>query len=67
MKTFRCTTVKNEEGLVNIDVTEIYNVEDPEERYPTAYNQWRIGERISEEDIIFDENKVARNKKLSYL
>lgn len=66
VKMFRCTPVKNEQGMLDIDVTEIYNVDNIEERYPTGFNQWRIGERIKEEDIIFHEG-VAFNKNLSYL
>ena len=66
MKTFRCTPIKDESGMLDIDVTEIYNVDNVEERYPAGFNQWRIGERIIESDIIFHEG-VAYNKNLSYL
>lgn len=66
MKTYKCTPVKDEAGLIDIDITEIYNVNDPTERYPTGFNQWRIGECIPEQDIIFYE-KVAYNKNLAYL
>jgi hypothetical protein len=67
MKTYKCTPVKDEKGLIDVDITEIYNIEDPEERYPTARRQWRIGELIREEEILFDDNKVAYNGKLHYL
>ena len=64
---FKCTPVKDVDGKIDVDVTEIYNVDNEEERYPTAFNQWRIGELIREEDIAFNDNKVAYNKKLIYL
>ena len=66
-KMFKCTPKKDIDGRIDIDVTEIYNVDNEEERYLTAYNQWRIGELIREEDIAFNDNKVAYNKKLIYL
>lgn len=65
--TFRCTPVKDKDGRIDIDITEIYNMDDIEERYLTGYNQWRIGEIIKEENILFDENKVAYNKLITYL
>jgi hypothetical protein len=34
---------------------------------PTGRNQWRIGEVINVEDILFNENKVAFNKLITYL
>ena len=64
---FKCTPIKDADGKIDVDVTEIYNVDNEEERYPTAFNQWRIGELIKEENIAFSENKVAYNKKLIYL
>ena len=64
---FRCTPVKDKDGRIDIDVTEIYKMDNIEERYPTGWNQWRIGEIIKEEDILFDENKVAYNKVITYL
>jgi hypothetical protein len=64
-KTFRCTPIKDANGMLDIDVTEIYNVDNVEERYPTGFNQWRIGERIIESDILFHEG-VAFNKNLFY-
>ena len=64
---FRCTPVKDEDGRMDIDITEVYNIDDIDERYPTGRNQWRIGELIKREDIAFNENKVAFNKKLIYL
>jgi hypothetical protein len=64
---FRCTPVKDKDGRIDIDVTEIYNMDNIEERYPTGRNQWRIGEIVKEEDILFDENKVAYNKIITYL
>jgi hypothetical protein len=64
-KTFRCTPIRDDKGMLDIDVTEIYNLEDPSERYPTGFNQWRIGERIQEQDILFHEN-IAYNKKLIF-
>ena len=67
MKRFRCTPVKDKEGRLDIDITEIYNMDDIEERYPAAYNQWRVGEVIKEEDILFNESKVAFNKIITYL
>ena len=66
-KMFKCTPIKDADGKIDVDVTEIYNVDNEEERYLTAYNQWRIGELIREEDIAFNDNKVAYNKKLIYL
>lgn len=66
MKMFRCTPIKDEKGYIDVDVTEIYNLENPLERYPAGFNQWRIGERIPEQEIIFYE-KVAYNKNLIYL
>ena len=51
--------------MLNIDVTEIYNVDNVEERYPTGSNQWRIGERITEDTILFHEG-VAYNRSLLY-
>lgn len=66
-KMFKCTPVRDKTGRIDIDITEIYNVDDQEERYLTARNQWRIGELIKEENIAFSENKVAYNKKLIYL
>jgi len=65
MKVFRCTPIKDANGRIDIDVTEIYNVEDPSERYPTGFNQWRIGERIQEQDILFHEG-LAYNKNLFF-
>lgn len=65
--TFRCTPVKDKDGRIDIDITEIYNMDDIEERYLTGYNQWRIGEIIKKENILFDENKVAYNKLITYL
>ena len=65
--TFRCTPVKDKDGRIDIDVTEIYNMDNIEERYTTGFNQWRIGEIIKLEDILFDENKVAYNKNITYL
>jgi hypothetical protein len=64
---FKCTPVKDESGRIDIDITEIYNVDNIEERYMTGRNQWRIGELIKTEDILFDENKVAYNKIITYL
>ena len=64
---FRCTPVKDKDGRIDIDVTEIYKMDNIEERYLTGRNQWRIGEIIKEEDILFDENKVAYNKIITYL
>ena len=64
---FRCTPVKDKDGRIDIDVTEIYNMDNIEERYPTGRNQWRIGEIIKAEDILFDENKVAYNRFITYL
>jgi hypothetical protein len=64
---FRCTPVKDKDGRIDIDKTEIYNMDNIEERYPTGRNQWRIGEIVKEEDILFDENKVAYNKIITYL
>ena len=65
--TFRCTPVKDKDGRIDIDITEIYNMDNIEERYPAACNQWRIGEIIKAEDILFNENKVAFNKLITYL
>lgn len=67
MKTFRCTPVKDKDGRIDIDVTEIYNVDDIQERYPSAYNQWRIGEVIREKDIVFDQDKVAYSNNTNYI
>ena len=67
MKRFRCTPVKDKDGRIDIDITEIYNMDNIEERYPAACNQWRIGEIIKAEDILFNENKVAFNKLITYL
>jgi hypothetical protein len=67
MKRFRCTPVKDKDGRIDIDITEIYNINDEEERYLTARNQWRIGEVINVDDILFNENKVAFNKLITYL
>ena len=64
---FKCTPIKDADGKIDVDVTEIYNIDNEQERYPTAFNQWRIGELIKEKDIAFNENKVAYNKKLIYL
>ena len=64
---FRCTPIKDKDGRIDIDKTEIYNMDNIEERYPTGRNQWRIGELIKTEDILFDENKVAYNKIITYL
>ena len=64
---FKCTPIKDKDGRIDIDKTEIYNVDDIEERYVTGRNQWRIGEMIRTEDILFDENKVAYNKIITYL
>ena len=64
---FKCTPIKDKDGRIDIDKTEIYNMDNIEERYPTGRNQWRIGEIIKEEDILFDENKVAYNKVITYL
>ena len=64
---FKCTPVKDKDGRIDIDITEIYNVDNLEERYMTGRNQWRIGELIKIEDILFDENKVAYNKIIAYL
>ena len=64
---FKCTPIKDKDGRIDIDVTEIYNINNEEERYPTGRNQWRIGEVIDSEDILFNENKVAFNKLINYL
>ena len=64
---FRCTPIKDKDGRIDIDKTEIYKMDNIEERYVTGRNQWRIGEIIKEEDILFDENKVAYNKVITYL
>ena len=64
---FKCTPVKDKDGRIDIDITEIYNINDEEERYPTGRNQWRIGEVINVDDILFNENKVAFNKLITYL
>lgn len=64
---FKCTPIKDKDGRIDIDKTEIYNVDNIEERYVTGRNQWRIGEMIRTEDILFDENKVAYNKIITYL
>jgi hypothetical protein len=64
---FRCTPIKDKDGRIDIDKTEIYKMDNIEERYVTGRNQWRIGEIIKEEDILFDENKVAYNKIITYL
>lgn len=64
LKTFRCTPIKNEQGLINVDKTEIFNLQDEKERYPTAGRQWRIGDIIDEADIWLNENNVAFNRKL---
>jgi hypothetical protein len=64
---FKCTPVKDKDGRIDIDITEIYNVDNLEERYMTGRNQWRIGELIKVDDILFDENKVAFNKLINYL
>jgi hypothetical protein len=64
---FKCTPIKDTDGRIDIDKTEIYNVDNIEERYVTGRNQWRIGELIKTEDILFDENKVAYNKIITYL
>lgn len=66
MKTYKCIPIKDEKGLVDIDITEIYNVADPEERYPTAGRQWRIGSVIPEKDVVFDEEGFAYNVNLLY-
>ena len=66
MKTYKCTPIKDEKGLVDIDITEIYNVEDLEERYPAGWRQWRIGAVIPEHDIVFDEEGFAYNVNLLY-
>lgn len=67
-KTFMCVPIKDEDGRIDIDVTEIYNINDPGERYPTAPHQWRLGTfLISEEEVYLDENKVAYNKRKMYL
>ena len=66
MRHYKCTPIKDSEGRIDIDITEIYNVEDEEERYPSAFNQWRIGELIKESDILISEG-VAYNRKLMYL
>ena len=64
---FKCTPLKDKDGRIDIDITEIYNINDEQERYPTGRNQWRIGEVINVEDILFNENKVAFNKLITYL
>ena len=66
-KLFKNYPIKDKDGRIDIDITEITNIDNPDEKYPAAYNQWRVGEIIPEEEIIFDENKVAYNKKLIYL
>ena len=67
MKTFKHYPIKDKDGRINIDINELTNVDNPEEKYPAGRNQWRIGEMVQEEEIIFDENKVAYSKKLIYL
>jgi hypothetical protein len=63
MKTFKVTPVKDKDGRIDIDVVEVYDINNPEERYPTAFNQFRIGEVLTEEDFIV-QGGVVYNKKL---
>ena len=63
-KMFKCTPKKDIDGRIDIDVTEIYNVDNEEERYLTAYNQWRIGELIREEDIAFNDRSEEHTSEL---
>ena len=51
---FKCTPIKDESGRIDIDITDIYNIDNLEERYMTGRNQWRIGELIKTDDILFD-------------
>lgn len=67
MKEFKHYPVKDKDGRINIDINELTNIDNPEEKYPAGPNQWRVGEIVKLEEIIFDENKVAYSKKLIYL
>jgi len=65
MKSYRTTPIKDKDGRIDIDKVEMYNVDDPEERLPVAFNNFRIGEYISERDFIIHEG-IVYNKKLLF-
>ena len=67
MKEFKHYPIKDKDGRIDIDINELTNIDNPEEKYLAGRNQWRVGEIVKLEEIIFDENKVAYSKKLIYL
>jgi len=54
MKQFRSRCKPLPGGYIDPDVLEIYNVDDPEEVYPAGHNQFRINQRLTEEDFYLE-------------
>lgn len=53
----RCTEMVG--GYISPDLTEIYNLSNPEEVYPLGRNQFRIGQVVTEEEIYFMDYKYG--------
>lgn len=50
-KQFRARCTVMQDGYVNPDVVEIYNIDDPNEVYPAGRNQFRINHVVTEDEF----------------
>ena len=58
-KIFRARCTLMQDGYVNPDVVEIYNVEDPIECYPAGKNQFRINQTLTPNDFYLEPFKYG--------
>lgn len=54
MKTFKAKCTVLADGLINPNIMEIYNVEDPTEWYPAGKNQFRINQILTENEFYLE-------------
>lgn len=64
VKSFRARPAKDGNGMIDPNIMEIYNIENPEERYAAGRNEFRIGEYVNEDQLIIHEEMDGKVKKL---
>jgi hypothetical protein len=58
MKKFKVRATKDKHGMIDPDIAELFNIDDPEEIFPTGRNEFRIGDVISSDDFILYERSI---------
>lgn len=58
MAKYRVRAAKDLDGMIDPDITEIVNIDNPEEVFPTGRNEFRVGEVLEGDDIFFYETEM---------